>query len=55
MQSTSSGDKLERCRLGANTELPFACPEGCVFHEPRKVSGAGWVVGDTERRRPPQT
>lgn len=52
MQSTTAGDKLERCRLGANLDLPFSCPEGCVFHEPRKVSGAGWVVGDQDRRRP---
>lgn len=52
MQSTTSGEKVERCRLGANQELPFACPEGCVFREPRKVSGAGWVIGERDRRRP---
>ncbi len=55
MQTTATGDKLERCRLGANTELPFGCPDGCVFYEPRKVSGAGWVVGDADPRRPPQS
>jgi len=50
MQTTARGDKLERCQLGANENLPFACPEGCVFHEPRKVSSAGWHVA----RRPPE-
>jgi hypothetical protein len=37
-------ERLERCRLGANDTLPFACPEGCVFLEPRRTSSAGWQV-----------
>lgn len=49
MQTTERGEKLERCRVDANENLPFACPEGCVFYEPRKVSQAGWQV--TGRRR----
>jgi hypothetical protein len=44
MQTTSRGDKLERCKIGANEPLPFTCPDGCVFHEPRRVSSAGWQV-----------
>lgn len=44
MQSTRGGDKLERCKLGANDPLPFACPEGCVFFEARRVSSAGWQI-----------
>jgi hypothetical protein len=44
MQSTPSGEKLERCKLAANDPLPFACPEGCVFFEARRVSSAGWQV-----------
>ena len=44
MQTTAGGDKLERCRVDANENLPFACPDGCVFYEPRKVSSAGWHV-----------
>jgi len=44
MQSTAHGEKLERCRVDANEALPFACPEGCVFYEPRNVSSAGWHV-----------
>lgn len=49
MQTTGRGEKVERCRVDANEQLPFACPEGCVFYEPRRVSNAGWQVG----RRPP--
>jgi hypothetical protein len=49
MQTTGRGEKLERCRVDANEQLPFACPEGCVFYEPRRVSDAGWQVG-----RPPR-
>ncbi|HTZ08082.1 MAG TPA: hypothetical protein VMB72_03355 [Acidimicrobiales bacterium] len=50
MQTTPRGEKLERCRVGANQSLPFACPEGCVLCEPRTVSSAGWHVA----RRPPE-
>jgi hypothetical protein len=42
-RSTSSGEALQRCRLSVNSESPFACPDGCLFFEPRQVSGAGWV------------
>ena len=44
MQTTAHEEKLERCRMGANEQIPFACPEGCLFYEPRKVSGAGWTI-----------
>ena len=44
MQTTADGEKVERCKLGANQQLPFACPDGCVFHEARTVSSAGWQV-----------
>jgi hypothetical protein len=40
---TVSGDEvIQRCRLGANEEAPFACPEGCLFFEPRSITDAGW-------------
>ena len=42
-RSTPAGDVLERCRLGANQEMPFACPDDCVFFEPRKISETGWL------------
>ena len=49
MKTVQGQDKVERCRLDANTNLPFACPEGCLFYEPRNVSGAGWHVGGEGR------
>jgi hypothetical protein len=47
-RSTVAGDALERCRLSVNEEHPFACPEGCVFFEPRTLSGAGWTQPPAE-------
>ncbi len=43
MQTVRGDEKVERCRLDANEKLPFACPEGCLFLEPRNVSDAGWT------------
>jgi hypothetical protein len=37
-----SGDKRESCKLGVNEDMPFACPDGCLFFEPR--FGSGWVT-----------
>jgi hypothetical protein len=48
-RSTSSGDAVQRCRLSANTENPFACPEDCLFKESRSLSGAGWTQAPVER------
>lgn len=42
-RSTAAGDVLQRCRLSANEEMPFACPVGCLFFEARKISEAGWL------------
>lgn len=50
-RSTRGGERVERCRVDANTEDPFACPEGCLFFESRKVSDAGWQVRDVEDDR----
>ncbi|MDA8312406.1 MAG: hypothetical protein M0Z46_17715 [Actinomycetota bacterium] len=49
MQSTPAGEKVERCKLGANDPLPFSCPDGCVFFEARRVSSTGWQVPGTDR------
>lgn len=46
-RSTTGGELVQRCKLGVNQEAPFACPDGCLFFEPRLVSDAGW-----ERRDP---
>ena len=50
-RSTAAGDVLQRCRLGVHEEMPFACPEGCLFFEARKISEAGWLRLD--RPEPP--
>ena len=39
---------MERCKVDANEPLPFACPDGCVFYEPCRVSQAGWHVASPE-------
>ena len=43
-RSTAGGERIQRCRLEVNETDPFACPDHCLFWEPRKVSGAGWTV-----------
>ncbi len=52
MQTTSQGEKVERCRVSANLHIPFSCPEGCVFYEPRKVSSTGWHVAKPTEKPP---
>ncbi len=41
-RSTPAGDVLQRCRLGAAEEMPFACPDDCLFFEPRAITDTGW-------------
>lgn len=53
MQTVRNGERLERCRLGANAMAPFACAEGCVFYESRSTSSAGWQVADVPGRAAP--
>jgi len=50
MQTIRSGDRVERCRLGANEPVPFACPKPCLFYEARSTSSAGWQVGEPPKR-----
>ena len=45
-RTTDSGDVFQRCRLGVNADMPFACPEDCLFFESRKVSDTGWQIAD---------
>ena len=47
-RTIAGGEVVERCRLDVNQAVPFACPEDCLFFEPRHVSDAGW-------QRPPET
>ena len=39
---TTADGVVQRCRLGVSEETPFACPDGCVFFEPRSITDAGW-------------
>jgi hypothetical protein len=41
-----NGDAVQRCRLRANTEAPFGCPDDCVFFEPRSITDTGWTRED---------
>jgi hypothetical protein len=53
LRTTATGDAIQRCRLGAAEEMPFACPEDCLFFEPRAITDTGWERddrGDTGRR-----
>jgi hypothetical protein len=35
-------DVVQRCRVAANDDAPFACPEHCLFFEARSITDAGW-------------
>ena len=41
-RSTAGNERIELCRLSANESDPFACPDGCLFHEERLISDTGW-------------
>lgn len=41
-RTTSAHEVVQRCRLGANEDMPFACPDGCLFFEARELSDRAW-------------
>ena len=47
-RSTPTGEAMQRCRVSAAAEDPFACPEGCIFFENRSLSGAGWTQAPSQ-------
>jgi hypothetical protein len=47
-RSVPGGEVVQRCRVAANTDMPFACPGGCLFFEPRSITDAGWQRFDDE-------
>jgi hypothetical protein len=47
-RSVPGGDAVQRCRVAANDEAPFACPEHCLFFEPRAITATGWETGEDE-------
>lgn len=47
-RSSASGEVASRCRVGAQAaEMPFSCPEDCLFFERRGLLGAGWAQAPT--------
>lgn len=48
-RSMPSGETVQRCRLAANTDAPFACPDDCLFFEPRSLTATGWEVGGEDQ------
>lgn len=51
-RSMPSGDAVQRCRLNANTDAPFGCPDDCLFFEARSLHDTGWTKGDVEPPSP---
>jgi hypothetical protein len=47
-RSVPNGDVVQRCRLDAAETTPFACPDDCLFFEPRSITDAGWTRTDTD-------
>ncbi|MDG2300864.1 MAG: hypothetical protein P8L22_03740 [Acidimicrobiales bacterium] len=41
-RTVQSGEVVQRCRIGSNEEMPFGCPDNCLFFEGRNISDAGW-------------
>jgi len=41
-RTVSASETVQRCRVDANETMPFACPEHCIFFEPRSITDAGW-------------
>jgi hypothetical protein len=48
-RTTAGDDRIEQCKLGAAQSNPFACPDGCLFFEPRKITDPGWQIRDPRR------
>ena len=44
-RTMANNERILKCKLDANQDVPFACPEGCVFFERKTTSSAGWQVG----------
>lgn len=51
-RTTATGELVQRCRLGANQDAPFDCPEDCPFFEPRAITDPGWTRDADDERGP---
>jgi hypothetical protein len=47
-RTVPNGDLVQRCRLEMAATAPFACPDDCLFVEPRAISEAGWTRRETD-------
>jgi hypothetical protein len=39
---TVGADLVQRCRVEAAEQAPFACPEFCLFFESRSITDVSW-------------
>jgi hypothetical protein len=57
-RTVSSGEVVQRCRVDANDKAPFACPDHCIFFEPRSITDTGWRrfdAGEQPGEGPPRS
>jgi hypothetical protein len=47
-RTIATGEVVQRCRVGMADQAPFACPEDCLFVEPRSITDAGWQRFDKD-------
>ena len=52
LRTVRSGERTERCRLGAAETVPFGCPDGCVFYEAHQISHRRLAGSCSGQRRP---
>ena len=48
-RSVSADELVQRCRVKSADTMPFACPDGGLFYEPRSITDAGWDRRPDER------
>lgn len=41
-RTVKDGEVIQRCRVDAAELMPFACPDDCLFFEPRPIGSVGW-------------
>jgi len=53
MRSVRSDERIRTLPARCLAELvPFACPDSCVFYEPRQIATGGWQVRPRGKRGP---
>lgn len=41
-RTVGQDELVQRCRVDFAEQAPFACPDECLFFEPRSITDAGW-------------